>query len=601
MNSFASKNKNSVTNQIINKISIVDFIGNYVDLTKKGQNYTGICPFHDDNNPSFTVNENKKIYKCFVCGVGGNVIKFNQEINHLNFAQSVIALGKSCGVDVSSFEKRNMNNPLFNEAKQPLIELNNSVNEVFEQMLVEDEGAQKYLQSRNLKQDTIKHFHIGYKNANVSEIADLLAQINIDFKTQEESSLVVFTKDKIIDFFRERIMIPIFDEFNNIIGFGSRIINNQQDVKYLNTKENMLFNKREILFNLYQAKKDIFDNNKSTIIVVEGYMDVISLYNQNIKNVVAVMTNNITNEQVQKLTALNKQILLCLDFDQAGMQGTYDFFQKYPSLNAKIVKLSKNLDPDEFIQKHGRNKLIESIVKPISFADFLFEVETNNVVLNLNKRYENKNDFNPNIQEQNKGLQPPGENNFQDFDNQEFDAFQKQQKSIDFQSLDTKKLEFELINWMYEHEKKYICEQKLKNLQVDLAISHEHKQYIRLEFSVFKWYINKQISRQRILEYLQILNTSVIKKWIAMDFEQNNALNNIKTRIKGSLAEGYSQTLDQNIYHLITRWHETDLAIEALIFEREKINDDGVIRRQINELLWKQRQEFFLNFKDLRS
>lgn len=572
-------NKNSVSDQIINKVSIVDEISKFVDLTKKGQNYLGICPFHDDNKPSFTVSSEKKIFKCFVCGVGGNIIKFHQMINNCDYATAVINLGSSYQIDVSSYVKNNANNPKYKENLNSLIQLNLNVNEIFQEMLLESKQAQKYLLSRNLKPETIKHFKIGYKNENINEIAKLLAKIKISYQIQQESSLVVFTKDKIIDFFRNRITIPIFDEFNNLVGFGSRIIDNSQDVKYLNTKENKLFSKRNILFNFYDAKLDILNNNKNTIIVVEGYMDVISLYNQNIKNVVAVMTNNITKEQVDKLTSLNKQILLCLDFDNAGISSTYDFIQKYPNVNIKIVKLEKNCDPDEFINKNSRQKLIDNISNPMSPDEFIYEVES--LGFSLNK-----------TQKQNYETSEPSQN-YQDYG---YEIPQTEVKQVV-----TNNIEIDLIKWIVNNEEQNLQKSRYDYLDQKVKISYEHSLLIRLEFSVFKWFINKQINFEKMTLYFDYLSTNIIKKWILMEQANNQSLDNIKNTIMYSLKENYLESVDVQIFELIQLWHSYEMQIEKLVIQRSRINNDIIIKKQINSLIQKQREEFIIKYKNLRS
>lgn len=596
--------KNNVIENIVNKVSIVDEISQYVNLTKKGQNNIGICPFHDDNNPSFTVNEDKKIFKCFVCGVGGNVIKFNQMWNKYTFAQAVIDLGEKYQIDVSSYKQRNMNNPLFDEQKNNLIQLNNNVNDVFLQMLSESEEPNIYLQSRKLSSETIKHFQIGYKNNSLDEIAQLLSQINVDYKTQQNSSLVTFTKDKIIDFFRDRITIPIKDEFNNIVGFGSRILKKDDNqVKYLNTKENPLFLKNELLFNLFEAKKDIYDNNKNSIIVVEGYMDVISLYNQNIKNVVAVMTNNITPKQVEKLISLKKQILLCLDFDSAGLQATFDFINKYPQANIKIVKLEKNLDPDEYINEYGRNQLIDNITNPLSVQDFLLELDSIDIEIKRDKQY-------------NYGNLKPSTNIGNEFESNYYnnveppimDDVLNQQPYFDSQPsvnevVSTKKkskTEVELISWIFEKQQKYLNEEMLKLMNQHIILSFEQKQLIRLEYSVFKWYINEQISKKRLLEYLQILNTNILKSWIIKIVEEDNSLETIKSTIKNSVVERYSEQLDINVFEIIYIWNNYNKNILAELHVTNNLKNDIINRSAINNLINLQRKEFFEKYRSLK-
>lgn len=605
--------KSNVIDNILNKVSIVEEISQFVTLTKKGQNNIGICPFHDDNNPSFTVNEDKKIFKCFVCGVGGNVIKFNQMWNNYTFSQAVINLGEKYNIDVSTYKKRNLNNPYFDENKKSLIELNTNVNEIFLQMLRESKNAQKYLQTRNLSKQTIEFFKIGYKNETLNEISELLTQTNIDYKTQEKSGLVIFTKDKIIDFFKDRITIPICDEFNNIVGFGSRILTkNSNQVKYLNTKQSELFQKNEILFNFYNAKTDIYNNNKNNIIVVEGYMDVISLHNQNIFNVVGVMTNNITNKQVEKLMSLKKQIVLCLDFDQAGIQGTYDFIQKYPQLNIKIVKLEKNLDPDEYINKYTREKFVEQLTNPLSVDNFLLEIETLDIKINKDKHYfetkslpvNNQQDFGNDI------LKPDvfnaNESYLNSFSNLSVDDFEKHMQNYDTQnntisvnSLNSK-TESEMVLWICEKHQKYMNEEIFNKSEQGFVLSYENKQLIRLEYSVLKWYINNQIKQKRLLEYLQILNTKILKKWIIMLIENKTSLDTVKQTIKNSPIEAYSEKYDSEIFELIKTWHNFNLEISHQLNMSKQIKNDIINRSVINELINKQRNTFLLARNSLK-
>lgn len=561
----------NVFENLTNNISIVDEISEYVQLKKKGQNYIGICPFHNDNNPSFTVNEEKKIFKCFVCGVGGNVIKFNQMINEYNTVQAVISLGKKYNIDVTSFQRTNQNNPLYNEKLSTYIKLNTDVNEIFVDMLGESERAQKYLMSRNLKNETINHFNIGYKNKELKEISNLLTNTNVDFNTQESSGLVSFTNNEIIDFFRDRITIPICDEFNNIVGFGSRTIDKNEKFKYLNTKDTPVFNKRNILFNLFNAKKEIFDSNKSSIIVVEGYMDVISLHNHGIKNVVGVMTNNVTDEQVKRLISLNKQIYLCLDYDNAGIQGMWDLIHKYPNINFKIISLENNLDPDEFLNKYGRKKFVEHISNAQSPKEFIFEVEALGFDINVNK--------NVSVNENVTQVQEPNNVN-------EPHPFEISQK-----------IESELLIWINKNQQKYLQSERYKNVSFPTILTYEHKKLIRIEYSVFKWFVNGQIDSSRMQEYLEILSTNILKKWVLMFVSKDKSISNIVNVIRNGFIEQYDEGLDEMAYNQVLTWNKYEKQIEVHLDELKKLNNDIIIRGSINKILNEQRNMFILNEK----
>lgn len=363
-------------NHIQSVTSIVDVIGSYITLEKKGKNYFGLCPFHDDHSPSMSVSDDKKIYTCFVCGNTGNVFQFVQNYENVSFLEAVKIVAEKNGIDVNVDLKTNTKYDKFYNAYDLAVKY-------YQNNIKTSEGkkALEYLHKRGLNDDLIKEFDIGYANKTNDTLSKLL--INKGYTEKELIDIGISNKgNTIYDLFRDRIIFPIHDSRGHVVAFSGRIYENVDAAKYVNTKETVIFKKGEILFNYHRAINEA--KKKKKLILVEGYMDAIRVYAEGIKNVCATMGTALTNDHVKLLKKLNVEIVLCFDNDSAGEKATLaagDVLEK-ENVNISALRLSGEKDPDEYILAHGVEAYQEAVDNSISFFDFKLNYLKKNKDLN---------------------------------------------------------------------------------------------------------------------------------------------------------------------------------------------------------------------------
>ena len=351
--------------ELINKIrentDIVEFISKYIPLIKKGKNYFGLCPFHNDNNPSLSVSREKQIYKCFVCGEAGNVFNFIQKYENVSYKEAVKIVGDSIGISVGYDIKKVV------DRNQIYYDIYDIANKFYQNNLFSSEGieARNYLEKRKLDIETIKAFQIGLSLNNKDSIYNLLSK-KYDTNILEKSGLISFDHDVYIN----RIIFPLFNQNGLINGFSGRIYHGENTNKYLNTKETPIFKKGENLFNYHRAKEEV--RKKKYVIIMEGFMACIRAYTIGIKNCIATMGTSLTNDQVNIIKKLTNKVYLCFDGDKAGIEATLNNGKILIDNNCevKVISLTENLDPDDFIIKYGRDKFYSLLESPMNYEDF---------------------------------------------------------------------------------------------------------------------------------------------------------------------------------------------------------------------------------------
>ena len=330
--------------EIRNKIDIVEIISNYVPLTQRGKNYFGVCPFHDDHSPSMSVSKEKQIYTCFSCGATGNVFTFVSNYEHINFYDAVKILGNKIGYNLgTSIINKNKEDKSLEVYDLACKFYQNNLNTML------GKNAIEYLEKRKIDKETIKKFKIGLSIAKTS-VTDYL--LNKQFSLKELISLGI-SNDNGTDLFINRIMFPLYDLQGNVVAFSGRIYNTKDSSKYVNTKETKIFKKGNLLYNYHQAK-DVLKKSES-IIVMEGFMDVIRASTIGINNCVATMGTAFTKQHANLLRKMTDNIILCFDGDSAGEEATTSAIEvlKELDITPKIIRLEENLDPDEYILKYG--------------------------------------------------------------------------------------------------------------------------------------------------------------------------------------------------------------------------------------------------------
>lgn len=361
---------NETTNEILNRCDIVEVISKYVALSKKGKNYFGLCPFHDDHNASMSVSPDKQIYKCFSCGESGNVFTFVSKYNNISFHEAVILLGNEKGYNISTNTK-NSENKFTKDYEIYDLAVKFYQNNLYSSL---GKSAIEYLEKRQIDKDTINKFKIGL-SLNKSVLTDFLVNKKYDLNRLIDLGI---TNENNKDKFLNRIMFPLFDLKGNPVAFSGRIYNTKDSSKYVNTMETDIFKKGSILYNYHNAK----DNLKKTdyIIVMEGFMDVIRASTIGINNCVATMGTAFTKEHINLLQKMSDNIILCFDGDKAGEDATISSLKMLDNygISPRIVRLKENLDPDEYIIKYGKDNFILQIENAITPIEFKMQLLKNN-------------------------------------------------------------------------------------------------------------------------------------------------------------------------------------------------------------------------------
>ncbi|MDU5323427.1 MAG: DNA primase [Peptoniphilus harei] len=356
----------NVLDEIRDRADIVDLIGEYVDLKRSGSNYMGLCPFHSEKTPSFSVSSSKSIFKCFGCGVGGDVITFVMKRENLSFPEAVEFLADKYNVRLEVYKDENKE---AREKRNRLYEINREAGLHFLKNYEASQKTQLYLKNRMLSDKTIRSYGIGYSKDSWTDLYDHLTKMG--YREDELLELNLISKSKngnYIDRFRDRVMFPIINRNNRIIGFGARAFGDAKP-KYLNSRETPIFHKGSNVFNINIISRE---SSRERIILVEGYMDVISLYNSGINYSVASLGTSLTIDQANIIKKMARDIYICYDSDSAGINATsraIDIFLQ-ASVKPKIIELEGGLDPDDFIKKYGVEGFENKIKSAISYIEF---------------------------------------------------------------------------------------------------------------------------------------------------------------------------------------------------------------------------------------
>ncbi|MDK9843755.1 DNA primase [Staphylococcus equorum subsp. linens] len=349
----------STINEIKDKTDILDLVSEYVKLEKRGRNYIGLCPFHDEKTPSFTVSEDKQICHCFGCKKGGNVFQFTQEIKDISFTEAVKELGERVNIEVETDQSASGQDDTHQVASEDLqmIEMHELMQEYYHYALkktVEGEAALTYLKERGFTDALIDARKIGYAPKNSHFCHDFLQKKGYDIQLAYEAGLLSRNEENFsyYDRFRDRVMFPLMNAQGRTVGYSGRTYTNQEP-KYLNSPETPIFQKRRLLYNVDKARKSIRKNDE--IILLEGFMDVIKVDQAGIKQVVASMGTQISQEHIAFIKKLTSNVTLMFDGDFAGSEATLKSGQALleQGFNVFVVQLPKDMDPDEYIGKHG--------------------------------------------------------------------------------------------------------------------------------------------------------------------------------------------------------------------------------------------------------
>ena len=354
---------NDLANTIRSKVDIVDIIGERIPLTARGKNFFGVCPFHDDTNPSMSVSREKQIFTCFSCHATGNVFTFLMDYEHMDFKEVLKYLGDKVGIDTGSIQikKKETKNDKFYKAYELSLKY-------FQNNLNSSAGkeAKQYLSKRKIDESLIKEFEIGLSLETRNDLTTLLTKKDFDLVTLNRIGL----SSENHDIYNDRIMFPLYDINGRVVGFSGRIYKENGQNKYVNTQETEIFKKGELLYHYHIAREEC--RLKKSVIIMEGFMDVIRASSIGIRNTVALMGTALTKEQMALVKRLSNNIILCLDGDDPGQHATLSIGEALleSGIEVKVAVLPNPEDPDSFILKNGEERFQGLLDSALNFSDY---------------------------------------------------------------------------------------------------------------------------------------------------------------------------------------------------------------------------------------
>lgn len=365
----------NIINEVRSKTDIVDIISGYLPLTQKGKNFFGVCPFHDDTNPSMSVSREKQIYRCFSCGASGNVFNFIMDYEHVSFKEALSILANKTGIEIKGLKldkKVSKYDKLYEIYELAHKYYQNNMNSSYAKK------AKEYLNNRHIDDDMIKEYKIGLSLDKSDNLTKLLLAKGYDLNTLNNIGLANYNKDV----YMNRIMFPLYDLNGRVVGFSGRRYDGIKENKYVNTKGTDIFQKGETLYNYHNARE--FVRSKNQVIVMEGFMAVIRTLTTGIKNVVALMGTAMTKEQANLIKRLSTNVVLCFDGDEPGRKACLDNGSELEKLgcDVSIVELDGGLDPDDYILKYGADDFKNLVKNAITLSDYRIKRLKKNINLN---------------------------------------------------------------------------------------------------------------------------------------------------------------------------------------------------------------------------
>ncbi|WP_095392967.1 DNA primase [Peribacillus simplex] len=353
-------------NQIREAVDIVDLIGEYVQLKKQGRNYFGLCPFHGENSPSFSVSTEKQIFHCFGCGAGGNIFTFLMDIEGYSFVESAKVLAEKGNVPLEVEINKDSKRSNMPAGAQQMVEAHDLLRKFYHHLLVntkEGQDALEYLLKRGFTEETIEKFQIGYSLDSWDFVSKFLLKRGFPAEYMEQAGLIIFREkdESYFDRFRNRVMFPIMDHQGNTIAFSGRAMGDDEP-KYLNSPETPIFNKSKTLYNFHHARPHI--RKKEQAVIFEGFADCISAVGAGVENAVATMGTALTDQHIQLLKRNTDQILICYDSDSAGLNAAnraVNMLQDH-EFSVKVALMPDNLDPDDYIKEFGEKSFVSEVI-----------------------------------------------------------------------------------------------------------------------------------------------------------------------------------------------------------------------------------------------
>lgn len=362
------------------RLSIVDVVERYVSLKRTGKNYTGLCPFHDDKNPSMHVNEERGFFHCFSCGAGGDVFGFVMKYNSIGFMDAARELAQRAGVTLPSTSRRAEDRGEDSARKKRFFEINSLVCSLYRERLRSGKGsesARKYVESRGIDARTVEEFGLGFAPDGWDTVVRFAREKKIGISELEKLGLVAARKDSKghYDWFRNRIIFPIYGMDGQVLGFGGRALDEDggKNPKYMNSSESPVFSKKNVFYGLYNSRSEI--RKKRQAVLVEGYMDFIKLYSSGVRNVVATLGTAFTRDHATVLRRFCEEVVIVYDGDAAGISSAVRAGEILleREVSSKICRIPDGLDPDDYVEKHGAGGFLELLDAAVGVCDFIID------------------------------------------------------------------------------------------------------------------------------------------------------------------------------------------------------------------------------------
>ena len=368
----------SFIDDLVARTDIVELINSRVKLKKAGRDYQACCPFHHEKSPSFTVSQSKQFYHCFGCGAHGNAISFLMDYDKLEFPEAIEELAAMQGLEVprENVINRDGKPQASYKTKRNLYELLEAISRFYQQNLTQDIPSQSYLQSRGLSAEIIARFEIGFAHNSMDSVLRKFGTNRDEVQKLFDTGMITQNDSgRIYDKFRNRVMFPIRDKRGRVIAFGGRVMGDERP-KYLNSPESATYHKGNELYGLFQALQQ--NENPTSLVVVEGYMDVVALAQFGVDNVVASLGTATTGEQIQQMFRVTEQVICCYDGDRAGREAAWRAFENalpylHDGRQLKFIFLPDGEDPDSFVRVHGKQGFEAYLQNALSLSDFLFD------------------------------------------------------------------------------------------------------------------------------------------------------------------------------------------------------------------------------------
>lgn len=539
---------NSSIDNLKNQVNIVDVVGRVVQLKKAGSNYKGVCPFHNEKTPSFVVSEQKQIFTCFGCGATGDVIEFVKRYYNLEFSEAIEKLAAEYGIKMERHQR--------NDSREIYYQVNKLAANFFYRAFTEKANkGYPYMKRRGISPAILKKFGIGYADEQWDSLYRYLLSQNVDKKIMLELGLISESNGKCYDKFRNRVIFPIINTRGKVIGFGGRAINPDDNPKYLNSPESPVFQKKNNLYGLNISRQSV--GKEDYIILVEGYMDVISLYQSGVENIAASLGTALTENQARLITRYTKNVVLSYDADSAGRAAALRGLDilKPQGCKVKVLHVTDGKDPDEYVKKNGKKAFISLVDKALPYGEY--KLETAKLGYDLSKD-EDKIDYLKKATAIISRLSPV-----------------EQEIYIKHVAKDVHVSESAIKMELFGHSGEPSIEKPVRRVEEESET--ENTEITSIEKTLLKIMFTDEAYIDKISEYQQILQSPFAKKiydLLVSEYEENQRI--VQERIREQLSYKENEELNDILNEVLLGGNENKVFEDCI----RKWNDNELLKKE---------------------